>query len=90
MNDVSGPYRVVVPSIDPRIADEAAALIFSAIGELAEEATEAAKPLRVGGRTVWTLHAGTLQAFGRDVAVLAEALEVLGRRRNAPSDANHD
>lgn len=89
MDQGSGPYRIVVPSIDPRIADGAAALIFTAIGELAEEASEAAKPVQADGRTIWTMQANTLQTFGRDVAVLAEALEVLGRRRGIP-DVGHD
>ena len=75
--------------IDPAIADEGAALLFTAIGELAEEASADAVMMRKDGQTVWVMRAERLQAFGVDVAALAKAIEVLGRRRDHPASLRH-
>ena len=67
--------------IGPDLADEGAALLFTAIGELAEDVSADAVMMRKDGQTIWVMRAERLQAFGLDVATLAKAIEVLGRRR---------
>ena len=84
MSQDEDPLRVVIPSIDPEVTDRGASLLFTAIGELAEEASADAVMMRDGDHTVWVMRADKLQEFGLDVSALAKAIEVLGRRREPP------
>ena len=83
--DEDAPLNGDTASLGPDLADEGAALLFTAIGELAEDASADAICMRQDGHTVWVMRAEKLQSFGLDVATLAKAIEVLGRRRE-PSD----
>ena len=70
--------------LDAEIADGGAALLLTAIGALSEDVAADAVQLRQDGQTVLVMRAERLAAFGVDVAALAKAIEVLGRRRDPP------
>ena len=66
--------------IGPDTAEEGAALISTAIGELMEDAAADAVRMHKDGWSVMVVRADRLKAVGTDVARLADALEVLARR----------
>ncbi len=72
--------------IGKETADEGVALLSSAIAELSEDLSADAVRMEKDGTTVWVLRAARLEAAGVDLAVLARAIEVLGRRAEAPPD----
>jgi hypothetical protein len=65
--------------IDHETADEGAALISTAIGELMEDAAADALRMQRGDLQVMAIRADRLKAVGSDVVALAEALAVLDR-----------
>ena len=71
-------------SIDHEVADEGAALISTAIGELLEDAAADAVRIEKGDWKVMVVRADQLKAVGSDVAALADALAVLARRSAEP------
>ncbi len=64
-------------------ADEGAALLSTAIGELAEDLSADALTMTSGDHTVYVMRAESLEAAGVDIATLAKALRVLAQRRGA-------
>lgn len=66
--------------IGPDTAEESAALISTAIGELMEDAAADAVRMQKGEWRVMVIRADRLKAVGSDVVRLADALEVLARR----------
>ena len=63
-------------------ADEGAALLSTAIGELVEDASAEAVMMSQGDHTVWVMRADKLEAVGLDVAALARAMRVLATWRD--------
>ena len=73
--------------IDPKTAEDGAALLATAIGELMEDSAADAVQTEKGGLRVMVGKASRLKAVGGDVAALAEAMAVLARRSGAePTD----
>lgn len=72
--------------IGKETADEGVALLSSAIAELSEDVSADAVRMERNGTTVWVLRAARLEAAGVDMAALARAIEVLGRRGEPASD----
>ena len=70
--------------LDAEIADGGAALLLTAIGALSEDVAADAVHLRQDGQAILVMRAERLAAYGVDVAALAKAIEVLGRRRDPP------
>ena len=68
--------------IGSETADEGAALLCTAIGELAENAAADGIMLGRGDHTVWVVKAERLEEAGLDMAALARAMGVLAKRRD--------
>lgn len=78
------PMREEDFGIDAELADGGAALLLTAIGALSEDVAADAIHLRQDGQAILVMRAERLAAYGVDVAALAKAIEVLGRRRDPP------
>lgn len=78
------PMREEDFGLDTELADGGAALLLTAIGALSEDVAADAIHLRQDGQAILVMRAERLAAYGVDVAALAKAIEVLGRRRDPP------
>ena len=82
--DLRGNFEDGGPKLNATLSDESAALLSTASAVLSGAGAEDAVRMHEGEQTIWVMRAERLQAFGLDVATLAQTLEVSGRQREPP------